>query len=628
MLLDEARGDVEASMRERMQHWLSRHCERSGAVDEVRLVEGLVAWRGPSGIEPVALWPGFSEGEGVGEALLALASEVAEVASGMVSQLDEAHLGIGYPVSMDGEVAGAVALSLAIPPGLRDTSDDGVARARQSLVPLMQRLEEGVAALERDLMSERQEDMLRHQAVLGDRLSLLAGVLSEATFAAASAQLVTRLAEQFGAERVSLGWRRGASCRVLQISHSAQFNRKMNRVKATAAAMDEALDQLASVACPPVEGAAGRHDGGVQLAHQELVALGGVPSVVSVPCLDDGVARGAVTLERDRPFTLDEIEALESLLALCTRALEEKRRNDRPLAVKALASAGEQLERLLGPGHLGLKLAVLALVALLVASTLITTVDEVAAEVTVESRVQRVLSAPFRGYLEATSVRAGDRVERGQVLASMETRELLLERLQWQSEIAKLSRQEQESRARGDRAGLNVLAAQREQAEARVALVESRLNRATLVAPFDGVVVSGDLTQRLGAVTEQGEELFRVSPLDGFRLDLAVPEGRIDDLAPTQHGSMVLASMTGKRWPLVVERITPRSTSGEGQTRFIVEARLEMNAGEVDPRQVERLLRPGLSGIARVEVGEGPLIEIWTRGLRDWLKLTLWRWWG
>ncbi|MFP3441961.1 hypothetical protein R0K18_29935, partial [Pantoea sp. SIMBA_133] len=88
--------------------------------------------------------------------------------------------------------------------------------------------------------------------------------------------------------------------------------------------------------------------------------------------------------------------------------------------------------------------------------------------------------------------------------------------------------------------------------------------------------------------------------------------GRIDDLAPTQHGSMVLASMTGKRWPLVVERITPRSTSDEGQTRFIVEARLEMNAGEVDPRQVERLLRPGLSGIARVEVGEGPLIEIWT----------------
>ena len=74
MLLDEARGDVEASMRERMQHWLARHCERSGAVDEVRLVEGLVAWRGPSGIEPVALWPGFSEG--AGEALLALASEV------------------------------------------------------------------------------------------------------------------------------------------------------------------------------------------------------------------------------------------------------------------------------------------------------------------------------------------------------------------------------------------------------------------------------------------------------------------------------------------------------------------------------------------------------------------------
>ena len=64
--------------------------------------------------------------------------------------------------------------------------------------------------------------------------------------------------------------------------------------------------------------------------------------------------------------------------------------------------------------------------------------------------------------------------------------------------------------------------AQIEQAEAQLALVEEQLSRARLVAPFDGFIVVGDLSQSLGSPVERGDVLFEVAPLDGFRVVLEV----------------------------------------------------------------------------------------------------------
>ena len=59
----------------------------------------------------------------------------------------------------------------------------------------------------------------------------------------------------------------------------------------------------------------------------------------------------------------------------------------------------------------------------------------------------------------------------------------------------------------GDRAAMRIVGAQLAQAEAQLALVVDRLARTRLVAPYDGVVVSGDLSQRLGSPVQQGEAM-------------------------------------------------------------------------------------------------------------------------
>ncbi len=632
---------------EGVQAWLARHCEQAPSPQGASVSQGVVLWRQGEQWQPVALWPGQADGS----ALLALSEEVRDAGRGLVSQLDEQSLGIGYPVrdlafeGTEEALLGAVALRItlpralqgndletavlrgSLPPSLQGSEQQTKAHSavQVMLLPLMRRLEDGVATLERDALQRQFRSGSLRQARLSQNLSLLAAVLAEPHFASAAMQLVSRLASHFEAERVSLGWRRGSRTRVEQISHSAQFNRKMNRIRATETAMDEALDQRISAVWPAPVGPGWEHR--VVRAQAALGSMTGLAAVVSLPLLDGAEPLGAVTLERDMPFEAEEVAALESLLALCARALEEKRRNDRPLPLKMAVATSEQLGRLFGPGFLGYKLTGLILAGVLAFSWLATGEERIAADAILESREQRVLTAPFRGYIDTARVRPGDRVEAGQPLADMETRDLLLERLQWQSELAKFERQEQEMRARGDRAGMNVLAAQRDQAQARLALVDSRLERATLLAPFAGVVVSGDLTQRLGGAVEQGEELFRVSPLDDFRLELEVPERRIDDVKVGQRGELVLAAMTGERLPFVIERLTPQTRSSDGSTRFVVEASLVREAESIDGA-ARRELRPGLQGVARIESGENKLLVIWTRELVDWLRLTLWRWWG
>ncbi|WP_232055184.1 hypothetical protein [Vibrio taketomensis] len=81
----------------------------------------------------------------------------------------------------------------------------------------------------------------------------------------------------------------------------------------------------------------------------------------------------------------------------------------------------------------------------------------------------------------------------------MDDKDLRLEKLKWLSEQSKLNKQYQEAIAIRDRAKINIINAQQEQVDAQLELVNSQIVRGSIVAPFAGVVVSGDLNQRLGS---------------------------------------------------------------------------------------------------------------------------------
>jgi len=342
--------------------------------------------------------------------------------------------------------------------------------------------------------------------------------------------------------------------------------------------------------------------------------------MLSVPVRAQGQTIGVLTLERiaGPAFTQDEASAAASLGVLLGPYWGQQRANERGTLAQLRAATLAGIRELTGPQRPGLKLGGLLAALLLAVVALWETDYRVSARTVVEGSTQIAAVAPFDGFVSEGLVRAGDTVRRGQPLARLDNRDLLLERSRWLAEREQLLRRYQVAQAQADRAAMGVLAAQVNQAEAQLALAEERLSRTTLVAPFDGVVVSGDLSQQIGSPLQTGQTMFELAPLQGFRVMMQVDDRDIAGLELGQRGELVLSGLPDRKLPISVKRITPVATQQDGRNVFAVEAAIDATAGAA--------LRPGMQGIGKVAVGQRSLLWIWTHGFVDWLRLTLWNW--
>src|SRR5262249_28063155 len=141
-----------------------------------------------------------------------------------------------------------------------------------------------------------------------------------------------------------------------------------------------------------------------------------------------------------------------------------------------------------------------------------------------------------------------------------------------------------------DLANLVVLDPQIRQIESQLALAEEKLARASIAAPFDGIIVSGDLSQLIGSPVEKGKTLFEIAPLDAYRLIIQVGERDVRYISPEQRGLVTFAGMPGDPLSLILSKITPVTVAEDGRNAFRVEARLT----ELGPS-----LRPGMEGVAK-----------------------------
>ena len=267
---------------------------------------------------------------------------------------------------------------------------------------------------------------------------------------------------------------------------------------------------------------------------------------------------------------------------------------------------------------MGRKIAVLVVAALGVFFAVAEDTYRVQAEAALEGAIERVAVAPIAGYIVEANVRPGDVVAEGDPLFRIDDRDLRLEYLRWSSQKAQIERQQRDALAQGERSDVNILRAQLDQAESQLTLVSEQIARTRGIAPFDGVVVSGDLSDQLGAPVERGQVLFRIAPLDQYRVAMRVAETDVSAVRVGQRGQLVLAANPNETLTIEISSITPVSEVVSGRNTF----RLEATLGSTPD-----FLRPGMQGAARIEIGERRLGWIWTHELVQWLTLKLWSWW-
>jgi multidrug resistance efflux pump len=583
--------------------WLALQCS---IIPDTRA--GLLLLRGDddAAYVPAAVWPDPRQDLGylAGAAQQALAQR-----RGMVVGLDGAEraqvapgsVHVALPIETDSQVMGAVVLDL-------------FARPEPLLQAILRQLYWGTGWLEallRRYQSRRDAQLLERAAV---GLDLVQAAQEHAGLNEAAMAIVNELATKLCADRVSLGVERRGKLELRAISRTAWFDRRTQLVESIENAMDEAIDQDAAIAYPAAPQAGGK----VMVAQRDLAARAGAEAVLTVPLVSRGRPVGALSLERNRGPAFDAVafELCRVVGELLGPTLEARLERERWLRGRAVDMLAEWRDRLLDPRRPALKLGAGLLVLAVAFLGFANGAFRITAKTMVEGAVQRAAVAPFQGYVAEALVRAGDTVRKGQVLAVLDDRDLRLERVRWESEKEQADSKYREALAKHDRAASRILAAQLSQAEAQLALTEEKLARTQLVAPFDGVVVSGDLSQLLGAPVDQGKVLFELAPLDAYRVILQVDERDIAHVALGQRGELALTGLTGTTLPFTVKAITSVSTPQEGRNFFRVEAQLNAAAG----------LRPGMEGVGKIAAGERRLAWIWTRNFVNWLRLSLWAW--
>jgi hypothetical protein len=583
------------------QSWLAIQCRLIPAVDG-GLVLLLIESEGS--YAPAAVWPDVRRDM----SYLSHAAQKALVEQrGLVVPASAANAAgdgfhVAYPIEAVGKLRGVVVLDVG-------------PRSEVEVQAALRQLHWGAAGLQalfaRDEVRREASSRQRLQAVL----ELIASAAAHERFSASATSLATEIASRLHCERVTIGFRHGGKVRLHAVSHSAQFRQRTNLLRNVAAAMDEAIDQGSTISYPALPGSVPA----VTRAHEELARTHGAGATLSVPLACKGKVVGAMTLERsaERPFDRDTLELCEAVAGLAGPMLDVHRREDQWFLLRFGWWVRDQFRKLFGPRHGGYKLAAI-LVAAIVAFLAFAKGDyRVSAQMVLEPLVQQAAVAPFNGYVREAHVRPGDVVERGALLATLDDRELRLERLKLAGQQEELSKQLRSAMAEHNNAQLQVFSAQLEQVRAQLARVEDQLARTRVTAPFDGIVVSGDLTQSLGAPLERGAVMYEVAPLTSFRVMLKVDERDIADVSVRQHGNLLLSAFPHAPIPFTVEKITPVSTAKEGRNFFQVEAKL----AQEEPR-----LRPGMEGVGKIEIDRRRYAWIWTHDVWTSLRLWLWKW--
>jgi RND family efflux transporter MFP subunit len=588
------------------QAWLALICEQiPGASAAAVLVEN----QEMQIYVPMAVWPKASPSMGrlakIVELCLRDRRGVVESAASpqqvedAPDRLDLSHLTrIAYPILLEQRVSAVVAVEAEC--------DEG------EVNKIFRDIHWASAWLSSLLTGRELEEAITAKAHVGSVLEVIAVVLRHGKLQQVLFEMVNELRQRFGCARVAIGLVSNDSVKLTALSEAATFEKNTSLAKAYMRAMEEAYDH------GKMELLNASSEMSHFPMHRELMQISGSRSVISCPLFEGGRIMGVLVLEASgKAFNDEKLAWLDAFTAMAAPIILQRKKAEQNGWLRLADEAQSVLAKLFGPRYLIWKAAAAFLVVVL-ASLLLVHIDyRVTAKTVIEGEIQRVISAPFDGFVGSAFVRAGDTVKQGQLLANLDDRELMIEKARWASERDQYDNRLREAMATHDLSEVQVLGAQLNQAEAELNLVTKKIEYAHLLAPFDGLVISGDLSQQVGAPVEVGKKLFEIAPLQSYRVILQIDERDIRHIKIGQSGMLVITGIAGDALPLTIQKVTPVATAEDGKNFFRVEASLS---------DASTRLRPGMEGIGKVVTDRHSLWWVLIHSFTDWLTLTLWTW--
>ncbi len=214
---------------------------------------------------------------------------------------------------------------------------------------------------------------------------------------------------------------------------------------------------------------------------------------------------------------------------------------------------------------------------------------------TVEPASKSFVASPIDGRIREATVRPGDLVAQGQVLAHLDD-----EQLRWQLSAAQADYEtasKKRDTALANRAGGELRLAQLEQERIAVQLesLQRQLERLELRSPTDGVVVQGDWFQSDGAPVSRGDMLFEIAAMDDMRVEIHLSTDDLARISVGDQATVRVDAAPGAKWTAELNRIDPRGK--------VVDAEVVFGAN-IDVSNESNQLRPGMRGTARISADQ------------------------
>lgn len=196
------------------------------------------------------------------------------------------------------------------------------------------------------------------------------------------------------------------------------------------------------------------------------------------------------------------------------------------------------------------------------------------------------------GIVTSIDFEDGERIEQGDVIITIDDKDLKARLAQAEARLT-LTRANYQRAERLLKQGSGTARARDEavndfkSAEAEVAATKTALDKATITAPFSGII--GLRQVSLGQYVTAGQPIATLADVDNLRIDFRVSEVFLTKIAKGQNVSVVFDALPGETYKGVISAIDP-VVSVDGRS-LSVRALLTNDSGK---------LRPGLFG--RVEI--------------------------
>ena len=432
-------------------------------------------------------------------------------------------------------------------------------------------------------------ESIRIASQMRELIDLTARLQQHETFRQACDELANSLKSEFGANFVAVTIPRHNRIRIVSMAGVSQVDKNSAVCRVIGEACAEAACHEKQVAFP----AAQNDPQHAIVSHQSVAKRLACKHVVTQTLRDDdkviahviwGENSDDIVVQRHRAFAA-------AFAAPATQALQLVRRSEKTWLYRALALPVSWTARFW-------RLLVMILVVAGIAAMWIPAPYKIRGQCVVDAVSHRFAVAPYDGIVERGFFHPGDVVQQGDLLATMDDKELRWELAGVVADIQRTKKERSVALKSGDVPATVMADLESERLENQKRLLEYRRENLEIRSSVQGFVLSGDLDMAENAAVRTGDTLYEVGPITPLKIQVFIPAEDVLEVQKDQVVKVWLDGVSAEAIELPVERVLPRSQTEDGSNVFVAEAIVQNE---------DQRLRPGMRGIAKVTGKEHPI---------------------